>query len=63
MNDRPIYELVKYTIFCTWVTACLWITATQFDETEWKAIGAIVLGFGGGKALEMIAKAKGILGK
>lgn len=41
--DHPIYSLARFIVVMASVLGALWITATEFDETEWKAAGGIAM--------------------
>jgi len=49
----PAWSTLRLFIILGWATAMLWITATEFDSTEWKAIGGIAAGLGGIQLLEI----------
>jgi len=42
--DHPIWSLIRLFLICLFATGILYITATEFDATEWKAIGGIGVG-------------------
>lgn len=53
-HEHPAWHLARLAITGGWITLCLWICASQFDETELKAIGGIMLGLGGAKVMGLI---------
>lgn len=46
-QKHPIWRIINLAVVFMGVTAVLYVCATQFDETEWKAIGGIMTILGG----------------
>lgn len=49
-SNHPIWEIARLATLGVIAIGALYVCATQFDETEWKAIGMIM---GGGGAASM----------
>ena len=53
-NPRhPMWLPVNMIVVFAGVTGFLYLNATNFDVTEWKAIGGIMTSIGGWKAVEL----------
>lgn len=60
-QDHPIWRILNLLVTFAGATVILWICATEFDSSEWKAIGGIVVAAGGWEAAKQfffIPKAK-----
>lgn len=51
-QSHPIWRIINLAVIFAGVTAVLYVSATQFDETEWKAIGGIMVAVGGYEGLK-----------
>jgi len=43
-HDHPIWTVLKHTVYLGFITLILYLNASNFDETELKTLGEIVVG-------------------
>jgi hypothetical protein len=56
---HPAWSALRLFIILGWATAMLWVTATEFDQTELRALGGIAIGLGGIQILELLGVSHG----
>lgn len=55
---HPIYDLLRYVATLIAAGFAMYLFATEFDETEWKSLGAFAGTFGVGEFLRSQIKSK-----
>ena len=48
---HPVYDLLRYVATLIAAAFCMWLFATEFDETELKALGVFAATLGVGEFL------------